>query len=90
VSEDKKILDVSDFKEVNIECADCGKELLRMLRVEKSETEFEITANCPYCNGSSWANQLKGRYYQNPPDGLGLGDMTEEDGNFILNMEKIK
>ena len=90
MTEDKNILDVSDFEEVNIECADCGKELLRMLRVEKSDAEFKITVNCPYCDGSSWANQLKGRYYQNPPDGLGLGDMTEEDGNFILDMEKIK
>tara|TARA_R100001377_G_scaffold44302_2_gene25223 strand:+ start:1217 stop:1489 length:273 start_codon:yes stop_codon:yes gene_type:complete len=90
MAEDKKILDVSDFEEVNISCADCEKQLLQMVKVEKTDTEFEITANCPYCNGSSWANQLKGRYYQNPSDGLGLDDMIEKDGNFVLDMKKIK
>tara|TARA_R110000851_G_scaffold249457_2_gene401924 strand:+ start:466 stop:738 length:273 start_codon:yes stop_codon:yes gene_type:complete len=90
MAEDKKILDASDFEEANISCADCEKQLLKMVRVEKTDTKFEITVNCPYCDGASWANQLEGRYYQNPPEGLGLGAMTEEDGNFALDMKKIK
>ena len=77
----------SDLQELNINCADCDKLLLKMVRSRKTEEVQKLIINCPFCNGQSWMQELVGKYYQSAPDGLLLGDMEENDDLYELNME---
>ena len=79
----------SDLKELNIDCADCDKLLLKMVRSRQTNHSQSIIVCCPFCGGQSWLQKLEGVYFQSPPEGLGLGDMEEKDGNYILKMEII-
>ena len=83
----KKPVNPEDVKELNIDCADCNKPLLKMICVRNTDKIQKVIVNCPYCEGQSWMNDLVGDYFQAPPEGLQLGEVEENEGMFKLTME---
>jgi ssDNA-binding Zn-finger/Zn-ribbon topoisomerase 1 len=81
-------LDLSKLACTNIQCADCEKTLLRMLKMEESDFEFSVTCTCPFCGGSSWRVELQGRYYQDVVDGTRLGEVIVEENDFTIEVKK--
>lgn len=77
----------SDLQELDIECADCNKVLLKMVRSRETQETKKLIVNCPFCGGQSWMQELVGKYYQTAPEGLILSDMDEKNNLYTLNME---
>ena len=76
------------FEDKIIKCADCEADLLKMVKVADSDNKFSISATCPLCYGSSWTIDLSGKYYQAASDGFLVGDITEQDNKFVVEMIK--
>tara|TARA_Y100000593_G_scaffold95037_1_gene198665 strand:+ start:179 stop:445 length:267 start_codon:yes stop_codon:yes gene_type:complete len=85
---EKNNLENMPFEDKVIKCADCDADLLKMVKVADSDNEFSISANCPLCGGSSWVIDLSGKYYQAAVDGFVIGEATEEDGKFTVEIIK--
>ena len=84
---DFKIREVNGFNDLEnsvIKCADCGKKLLKVLKVKESDEEKIIQSKC-ICGGTSFKVRLKGVYYFDSADNLCISNI--EDNLFIM-MEK--
>tara|TARA_Y100001963_G_scaffold58553_1_gene81911 strand:+ start:15548 stop:15850 length:303 start_codon:yes stop_codon:yes gene_type:complete len=46
--------------EKTITCADCGKELINVLKIRESDKNVKIKCKCddPECDGESWVNKF--------------------------------
>ena len=70
-----------------VKCGACDKTLIMMLKISESEEKQKLLVNCPFCGGQSWLFEMSGKYFQAPAEGLGLANMEENDGVFILDLE---
>ena len=83
-----EVIKYKDLQEVLIECADCEKELFKMLRIKPSDKVNKLLVKCPFCEGQSWLHELDGEYFQTSPDDLIVDEMYEdEDGVMIITMK---
>ncbi len=86
-NKEKEVADLSKLVDNDISCADCGKTLLKMVKIEDSDFEFSVLCTCPFCEGGSWRVELKGRYYQDTADGTHLGEVTAEGNDFTIEVK---
>ena len=84
----KPIVNIKDFKDLVVKCADCEKDLLHMVRVRDSEKNYKLIAKCPFCEGESWLQELIGDYFQRIPDGLQMETVSEEGDVLVYTMKR--
>ena len=85
-----------DMGIVAIECADCGRPLLNMLKVRETEDVSKIKVICinKRCGpdgerGESWVHELQGHYFHSTIKKRDIiTSMVEEDGIMVIRMDK--
>lgn len=81
---DKPMVNLQDFKDQDVTCADCEKTLLRLVQVRSSEKKYKVIVKCPFCEGQSWLTDLVGDYFKQPAKKLRIGEIEEEEDNVLL------
>ena len=84
----RPIVDPNDFVDLVIKCADCEKDLLRMVRARPSEKNYKLVVECPFCKGQSWLQELIGDYFQKIPDRLQMTGVSEKNDVLVYEMER--
>tara|TARA_Y100000401_G_C8307891_1_gene218006 strand:+ start:271 stop:558 length:288 start_codon:yes stop_codon:yes gene_type:complete len=84
----REVADLSKLVDTNIQCADCEKTLLKMVKIGESDFKFSVLCTCPFCEGTSWRVELQGRYYQDTADGTFLGEVVAEANDFTIEVKK--
>jgi hypothetical protein len=81
------------LEDKTVDCADCGESLLEVIKVQDSEEMKVVDALCPFCGGSSFLYEVKGKTYIQAFEGLAIQDMPMdflEDGTIRVTVEVVK
>ena len=63
------------IKDDIIKCANCGIDLLCVLKVKDENVETAIRVDCPYCGDGSFWYKISGKIYIQAAEGLSIKDM---------------
>ena len=72
-----------------IQCANCGKKLLSIIKIKDNEERHRLKAGCAYCNDESFWYHIDGKICVQPLDGLSMDEMSTKVQNEI-NFTTIK
>jgi hypothetical protein len=88
----ENVIKFDDVKDHVIECADCNRPLLNVVKIRDSEKENRIYVKCysKKCEGSSWLHEIRGDLFFAPAKKVyQIEDMDYDDVNNLMTI-KIK
>ena len=79
-----------DVKSIQLDCSNCGKSLVRVMRVKDAPTSVSIKANCCFCGDSSFTKEVSGAFYMVPSDGVELQGVPSSGDNkrFVIETKE--
>lgn len=61
-----------------LKCANCGKDLIQILKVQENDQIQEIESECPFCGDSSFVKEVSGKIYIYSLEGVVIIDSPTE------------
>jgi phage FluMu protein Com len=77
-----------------IECADCGKPLVEIIKVMEGAIKKNVLVKCPFCDGgTSFLFRIEGQTYIQAVDNVIISNMPmdiDDDGVMHITVETMK
>ena len=86
----ENVIKFNDLKDHVIDCADCNRPLLNVVKIRDSEKENRIFVKCysKKCGGSSWLHEIQGDLYFAPAKKVyQIENMDYDDVNNLMTIQ---
>ena len=88
-----EVIRFNDLEDHTIECADCGRPLLNVVKVRDSEKDNRLFVKCysKKCGGSSWLHEIRGDLFFAPAVKVyQVEDMDYDEQNNLMTIQMKK